>query len=251
MSRTIVLIADTHITGTTKRGLHEGYWKRFQEFCKNETTLSLFADEVVHLGDLMDFPQLAGYNTKNLKALSEVSLEQDFKRADKFFDELQACFSNKTKITVLEGNHDVRLKKWLKEHPAFEGSLSIPERLRFKERGINWIPNYTDGSVYKLGDCVFTHGNKIGKHHAYDYLKEPLYGDSNVFYGHIHTFQQHTLVRADLRTFTAQCCGCLCTYTPYYLIGYGNNYVPGFTVLTLNNKNQLQQIQNYRLDKEL
>ena len=246
-TKTVVLIADTHITGSSKRGLHEGYWKKFQKW------LDGFYDdieEVVHLGDLMDFPQLAGYNSKNLKALSEISLEQDFKRADKFFDELISCFNSKTKITVLEGNHDVRLKKWLKEHPAFEGSLSIPERLRFKERGIKWVPNYTNGEVYRIGDCVFTHGNKIGKHHAYDYLKEPLYGDSNVFYGHIHTFQQHTLTRADLRTYTAQCCGCLCTYTPYYLIGYGNNYAPGFTVLKIKN-NKLQQIHNYRLDKEL
>ena len=250
MSKTIVLITDTHITGTTTRGLHEGYWKKFLDYVKFESTLPIFANEVVHLGDLMDFPQLAGYNTKNLKALSEISLEQDFKRADRFFDELRGVFSSQ-KITVLEGNHDVRLKKWLKEHPAFEGSLSIPERLNFKKRGIHWVPNYSTGEVYKVGDCVFTHGNKIGKHHAYDYLKEPLYGDANVFYGHIHTFQQHTLTRADLRTYTANCCGCLCTYTPYYLIGYGNNYAPGFTVLELSNNNKLQQIINYRLDREL
>lgn len=244
--KTVVLIADTHITGSSKRGLHEGYWKKFLEWI---SVRSEFIDELIHLGDLMDFPQLAGYNAKNLKALSEVSLEQDFIRADKFFAELQIRIPT-TKITVLEGNHDVRLKKWLKEHPAFEGSLSIPERLRFKERGIKWVPNYTNGEVYRIGDCVFTHGNKVGKHHAYDYLKEPLYGDSNVFYGHIHTFQQHTLTRADLRTYTAQCCGCLCTYTPYYLIGYGNNYAPGFTVLKIKN-NKLQQIHNYRLDREL
>jgi predicted phosphodiesterase len=86
-TKTVVLIADTHITGSSKRGLHEGYWKKFQEFITEE------ADEVIHLGDLMDFPQLAGYNSKNLKALSEISLEQDFKRADKFFDELISCFN--------------------------------------------------------------------------------------------------------------------------------------------------------------
>ena len=237
------LIADSHITGTTKRGLHEKHWEKCLRLIEK-----VKPQKITHLGDLMDFPQLAQYNKANLKALTEVSLEADFKRADAFFNELQSA--SNAEISVLEGNHDVRLKKWLKEHPAFEGSLSIKERLNFVKRGIKWIDNYTSGSVGRDGDCVFTHGTKIGKHHAYDYLRDSLYGDVNVFYGHIHTFQQHTLTRADLRTYTAQCCGCLCTYTPYYLIGYGNNYAPGCTVLTLD-KGKLQQITNYRLDKEV
>jgi len=241
------LLPDTHITGTLNKGLHEKHWEKCLKHLQR-----IKPARVTHLGDLMDFPQLAAYNKNNLKALSEVSLEKDFQRADRFFDELKSAVGDKAKLSVLEGNHDVRLKKWLKEHPAFEGSLSIPERLNFVKRGVKWVPNYTTGEVLKDGDCVFTHGTKIGKHHAYDYLRDSLYGDVNVFYGHIHTFQTHTMTRADLRTYTSQCCGALCTYTPYYLIGFGNNYAPGFTVLQMSEGKEpkLQQIINIRLDKD-
>jgi predicted phosphodiesterase len=63
-------------------------------------------------------------------------------------------------VTILEGNHEYRLFKFLRKNaPALLGMISIPEELRLKERGWEWIP-YPKNK--RIGDVVFQHEPLLG-----------------------------------------------------------------------------------------
>jgi hypothetical protein len=92
----------------------------------------------------------------------------------------------KCSYTLLEGNHDYRMEVLIDKCPQFEGMLEVAKNLRLDERGIDWIPSWSKGEMYKVGKLNFMHGDYVGKYHASKMVD--VYG-VNVVYGHTHDHQ--------------------------------------------------------------
>jgi hypothetical protein len=94
-------------------------------------------------------------------------------------------------LTGIEGNHEHRVKAYLEENPELEGLLDIPSMLNTKKHGIKWVENWSDkANLHKIGHAYFGHGFKTNEYHAGAHAKFYL---GNVFYGHTHAVQTHSL----------------------------------------------------------
>jgi predicted phosphodiesterase len=116
-------------------------------------------DEVVHLGDLMDFPQPSRWS-KDTAAEFQGSVFEDAEYAKRhFFEPLRAVYDGP--VGVIEGNHDERPRVYLAAYaPALAESnaFDLPNLLDFDSFGVTLLPDF-----YKFApDWIITHGHKGG-----------------------------------------------------------------------------------------
>ena len=177
-------------------------------------------DEVVQLGDFMDFDCISSHNKNNLRAISGKTIFSDYSYANKILDRWQA--KTKAKITILEGNHEYRVSRYVDANPQLQGMVEVPNGLRLSDRGISYIPFWSQGQIYKIGKACFIHGQYTNEHHAKKTVSR--FGD-NVFYGHTHDIMCFSQVlRGKDKTIVGQSLGCLCDYSQSYLQGRPTNW---------------------------
>lgn len=143
-------------------------------------------DEMVCLGDFMDFDIISKFSMNMLRSLEGKRILRDYEAGNKVLDGWQEALGSKCKITLLEGNHDYRMTVLIDKAPQFEGILEVEKNLRLEERGIKWIPSWSKGELYKIGKLNFMHGDYISKYHASKMAD--VYG-VNLVYGHTHDHQ--------------------------------------------------------------
>lgn len=138
-------------------------------------------DELVILGDLIDAYSISSFDKDTRKENLQVELDV----AKKFLKKWRSIFLDK-KITLLEGNHEHRLKRLLMKNPGLLGleALKIENLLGLKELEIDFYP-YME--PYRVGDSVFVHGKAVSKHSCYSGKRTLMDGGfKNVFMGHTH-----------------------------------------------------------------
>lgn len=160
----------------------------------------------------MDFDCISSHNKENLRAIAGKTIQADYDHANKILDRWQSLTD--AKITIIEGNHEFRMERYINANPQLEGMFEVPRCLHLKSRGINWVPFWSAGKTYKIGNATFIHGpsSLTGFHtkkaaHAYG---------SSTFYGHTHDVQCFSVEYADkAKTIVGQSLGCLCDKQPY------------------------------------
>lgn len=184
-------------------------------------------DEVVYLGDLMDFDLISSHNKENLRATSGKLIRREYDYGSEFLDRQQKL-APKAKFTLLEGNHDERIERYMDANPQLEGMLEMEQGLQLRMRKIKWVRFWTKGEIHKIGKAKFIHGLYTTKYHASKHAE--AYGD-NIFYGHTHDVQSHSkeLAGAD-KTIVAQSMGCLCRYDQRYMRGKPSKWQQAFGV---------------------
>ena len=184
-------------------------------------------DEVVMLGDLLDFDCISTHNKNKLRLEEDKRLQKDYDHANRFLDTWQKA-TGKAKWTILEGNHDERAERYVDANPVLEGSIEVAGKLDFKARGIQWVRFWTKGEVYSIGTAHFGHGLYCNKYHAERHASE--YGVC-FFYGHTHDVQEmpKSLRGAD-KTIIGQSMGCLCRYNQPYMKGRPSKWQQAFGV---------------------
>ena len=123
---------------------------------------------------------------------------------------------------VVEGNHEVRLKKAivknfkasyeLKPVNELDGDslMSVPRFLGMKDLKTVWIDGYPEASV-KIGNVRFTHGNVVRKGSAKTISALMTEAAGDKFFGHIHRFELATKYVEDLgRSIWVGSPGCAC-----------------------------------------
>ena len=189
-------------------------------------------DEVVQLGDFLNLASISRHTKTNLRAIAETTITEEYRIGNQVLDQLQEVIQPETKITILEGNHDFWVEKYLDEHPQLVGTLEIEKGLRLKERGINWVRFWRDGAYHKIGKAVFVHGLHLNKHHSCSMAM--AYGN-NIFYGHTHDVQCHSLTRqGEHNTIVGQSLGCLCEYDQKYMQGKPTKWQQAFAHFFFN-----------------
>ncbi len=187
-------------------------------------------DEWLCLGDLMDFDYISRWTADNLKVITGTTFLDDYNNANAFLDRHQKIIRKRNpqaKFTLIEGNHDVRPAKVIEKDPRFEGLIEFHRNLRLYERGIKFVPYFSKGEVYTVGNASFIHGNYTNQYHAQKHVSR--YGRS-VFYGHLHDIQSFTLVWQGEKTkqIIGQSMGCLCRLDMNYMGGKPHNWIHGF-----------------------
>ena len=102
-------------------------------------------DEVVHIGDLMDYPQPSRW-TRGTAAEFEGSIFSDSDQAKRrFLEPLRDVYDKP--VGVHEGNHDLRPREYLaKNSPALaeSGAFNLETLLDFDGFGITRLPEFYD-----------------------------------------------------------------------------------------------------------
>lgn len=183
-------------------------------------------DEIIIGGDFLDLNCISSHNAKNLRAVEGQTIEKDIKYANTVLDSLQAVCP--VKFTYIEGNHEFRLNRYVDANPRMAGILEVPKLLRLAERRIKWVPQWSKGTVHKIGKATFLHGELTCDNHAKAMVSS--YGD-NVFYAHCHDVQSYSKkTKGDNKTRVGQSLGCLCSYAQAYMRGTTSRWQQGFGV---------------------
>lgn len=181
--------------------------------------------EVIQLGDFMDLDCISTHNINKLRTIEGKTLKADFDVANRILDRWQRI-RPKAKFVIIEGNHDERMLRYIDANPQLVGTVEVPHLLHLDDRGIEWVPFWSKGQVYNIGNAYFVHGQYTNEHHAKKMVSR--YG-VNVFYGHTHDVMQFSLVlMGEDKTLTGQSLGCLCRYDQAYLQGKPTNWQQAF-----------------------
>jgi metallophosphoesterase superfamily enzyme len=149
VSKTIVVISDTQLPYEDRRALRAviRFIGEFQP------------DEVVQIGDLMDFPQPSRWS-KDTRAEFEGSVYEDADYARrKFLEPLRAVYDGP--VGVVEGNHDERPRVYLERYaPALAGTLAFnfDQLLDFDGFGVTVLPEFYEFAA----GWLMTHGHRGG-----------------------------------------------------------------------------------------
>lgn len=217
---TVLVIPDVHVPYHDVRSLTalEGYMKdtRF--------------DEVIYIGDFLDFAQISRFNKGSPKEESR-TLSEDYKIAGKILDRhisIIRANNKKAKFTLLEGNHEERIERWVAQYPQVEHMIEVPVGLKLGERGINWIRSFSKGELYKVGKAYFTHGLYTNQYHAQKMVNN--FG-VNIYYGHTHDHQSFSKIfKGKDKVVEGMSLGCMCELEQSYMHGRPHNWQQGFGV---------------------
>jgi len=231
VSKRIVVVPDTQIPFDNRKALKAlirfiGDWQ---------------PDEVIHIGDLLDYPSPARWS-KGSAAEYAPRVKSDTEQAKtRFLEPLREVYDGF--VGVHEGNHDLRTREYLTKYaPAlaeFDEWFHIENLLDFKGFGVELLPEF-----YKVAPgWVTTHGHRgglslsrIAGNTALNAAKK--FG-SSVVMGHTHRMGigSHTIGYAgDVKqVLTGMEVGHLMDQKQaHYLKGATGNWQMGFGILTVD-----------------
>lgn len=181
-------------------------------------------DYYINLGDLCDFNEISQWTADSPGAIEE-DVADTFDRVNEILDRHQAIVRKNNphaKFILIEGNHDYRAVSYALKHPGLAKHLNVPRNLRLKERGFQWIPNWSQGKLFHIGNAYFSHGKFTNKYHAAKMAE--VYGVA-MYYGHTHDVMEFPKVlMGNDKTVVAKSLGCLCRYDQKYLRGNPTNW---------------------------
>ena len=231
MTETIVVIPDTHYPAHDKRAL-----KAVIEFIG-----AIQPDQVIHIGDLMDFPQPSRW-TKDTRAEFEGSVYEDAQKCfDGFLKPLRDVYDGH--IGVHEGNHDERTHVYMEKYaPALSRTnmFDFDQLCRFGELGIEKLPPFYDVAP----GWVTTHGHRGGIRLNQNGGMTALNGarriGKSIVMGHTHRQGKSSFttgLAGKAETITGVEVGHLMDQTQAgYLKGGTGNWQQGFAVLEIDGR---------------
>src|SRR5437899_357253 len=114
MIKRVAVLPDTHLPFESKRSV-----AAVEKYLVTEKW-----DEVILLGDLLDFDEISSHNVTNLRAVEGKTIQKTYDYANRYLDRLQKIVDG-AKITFLEGNHDFRVERLIDACPRLRGSIEV------------------------------------------------------------------------------------------------------------------------------
>ena len=152
-------------------------------------------DLIILLGDVMDLPAQGKYDQESTFAHT---INPTLQAGYDFFAFLRSLAPN-ARIIYLEGNHDCRMEKYVRNNAPTIASMrqvnskypanSLPHLMRFDELGVEYVSGYPASSYVINPRLIAVHGNKANANGstALQYInKHPMV---SVLYGHSHRFE--------------------------------------------------------------
>lgn len=222
------MITDTHVPyldGKSWKAL-----KNYIEWRQGRQSRVPKIDKVVHLGDLAEWESINPHSKHTPRLVEGKRLADDFYYANKFLDEVQNLVPD---VTLIEGNHEYWVQRFIDDHPNVEGLIDIKSGLKIETRGIRYHEYWKDkAKVYKIGKAFFGHGYSTAKNHAKVHVED--YGH-NFFYGHVHANQRFAKSRVGKQKhYLAESIHCMCEVDRDWLLGKPTAWTNGFATFTFD-----------------
>ena len=225
--RKILILNDLHSPFHSKQALT----KALNYGIKNKV------DCVILNGDIVDFNQVSKY----YKNPNDPNFKEELIITIKILEHIRKIFKNKM-IIYLEGNHEVRLLKYLEKVPALQKVIKIPELLELKRLNIKYIDNKRN---IVAGKMLITHGDNIKAAGLNPARTTLLKNMCNISFGHLHRIDEYHH-RTPLNTIlSSYSMGCLCELNPDYWVN--NQWVHGFGFLKILDKEGNFEFQNIKI----
>ena len=138
-------------------------------------------DEIVLLGDVVDFYSVSSYLKDNRKASLQEEIAYAVERLQEWVEEFPD-----TEFRFIEGNHETRLARLISKNApelASLGRLRVDSLLELEDLGIDFIPTSQD---LEIGDMCYTHGTFSRKNAGSSVLGEFDKTGSSTIQGHTH-----------------------------------------------------------------
>lgn len=163
----ILIIPDTHLPYHDKKAVQLLY----------KVARSFQPNIIVTLGDYADFYSVSSHS-KDPNRVNK--LEKELEVVNENLDILDS-FKAKRKVFIA-GNHENRLERYLADKaPELFNVVTIPELLKLKKRGWEYVPYKMD---IKIGQLYYTHDVGVaGRNAAYSALATY---QGNIVTGHTH-----------------------------------------------------------------
>lgn len=183
-------------------------------------------DVVILGGDMGEFESVSTYANGGLNAF-----EDDVAVVGWMLDKIRDAAGDAL-IVYLEGNHEDRLPRWLKNNaPNLIGTIDMPTKLRLKERGIEWVPAdpKSGDPVYRMGGLMAIHGHQDmqgwgSKYHANKMAD--THGDPGKTLIYFHTHKHQVMDRPHSRgVCRAIGLGCLRDLRPSWKSGKTDGWI--------------------------
>jgi predicted phosphodiesterase len=208
--RRILVIPDLHLPLEDKRAT-----SRVLEFAASERW-----DEAILLGDVLDCNLYSAFNEGKPRKTRGQSIAEDMKNGREWLAGFCRTVRKRRpgcKVVYIEGNHEERVQRYIDARPEHEGLLEIPVQLQLDDLRVQWVPFWSKGTAYQIGHASFIHGFSTIQNHAAKHARD---WGSNVFYGHTHDVQEHSIYRrAKNVTIKGKSLGCLCDFEQPYMRG--------------------------------
>lgn len=172
--------------------------------------LATVRDRITHviiLGDFGNWESLSHWASLTAEG---AFVEEDIALVNLRLDEIEgilAATDQPTKVVFCEGNHEAWATQFEAKYPGLRDMVNLQKRLRFPERGWEWVP---ENHFYRLGDLHFTHGHIRGANNPELLVK--LKGVS-IMRGHTHARAVGRCVQLD-RVLRGYDMGCLASIDP-------------------------------------
>jgi hypothetical protein len=213
-------------------------------------------DVVHHVGDLMNFDRISKYKVLHTNRVT--SVKEELEESREFLANLQRTvrkYKPKAQINYLEGNHEMRLRKYLASNaPELteitdskgECVLSLPHLLGLKDLGINWF-NYYD--KYQIGPINVEHGDIARSKSGYTAqgMLEKRWGSG--VSGHTHRLAFVTRRAGDQENFWIEA-GSLCGLEPSTHYTKQPDWVNGFAIGLYDKKEKIMHPATILIQKD-
>ncbi len=174
-------------------------------------------DHIVNLGDFLDLPEQSTKFRKEAAFARTTQMSLD--RAHEFLAQQVEAGHKHTTISLIEGNHDIRLKNYVIDNalaafglrqanmPESWPVMSVQNLLRLDELGVNYVEGYPQGIVWLNENLACIHGVNLKPDKT---LAEE---DASQIHGHTHSIYRKSRTRRTYdgsKTITVSSPGCLC-----------------------------------------
>jgi hypothetical protein len=218
-----LILSDLHVPDHNVRALEAVY-----KFIPD-----LKPDKVHLLGDLLNFTEISKYAPDPYYHFTITDEIHEAREILKRIGRLAKC-----EILLYEGNHELRLIKFLGRNAEQlaeldldgERVISLPHLLNLKELGIRWIP---DGVEHKEHGVILEHGDICRIKGGYTGHALIDRRATNIIVGHTHKLALISRNQGGVR-FAIES-GCLCNLRPTPMYVRHPDWQNGFTVLTYKN----------------
>lgn len=145
-------------------------------------------DEVIHIGDLMDYPTPARWSKGSAEEFAQQMVEDNEQAKRRFLGPLREVYDGP--VGVHEGNHDLRPREYLTKYaPAlaqFADQFHIENLLDFDGFGITLLPEFNKVAP----GWITTHGHRgqisLSRFAGHTALNAAIKFGSSVVMGHTH-----------------------------------------------------------------
>lgn len=173
------------------------------------------------IGDFMDAISVSAHPKTTYE---QVTLGHEYDIGNQDLDSLESKLPDQCTKVYIMGNHEFRVNRYVANNaPELGGvtGLMVEDGLHLKNRGWKVVPY---GGVYNVGRMAFVHGYWANLYHSAKHVNSL---GQNIFYGHVHDHQVHSVCHGD-KAHIGMSVGCLCDLKQDYLHGRPTRWSHGF-----------------------